>query len=289
MITNKIINDLNFIITKLKQIKSKKIYIYCDQNIFYIMEDYINSINQNLQAKVVFKLDNDIDFQHDFVIFIQTIPIPNINNLNQNIFVLNTEQLSRKIWLNKMLDYSKSFRLIDYSRENIDILNKNNVQNVIYFPYIYNNNEIYNFTKIKNTCGISLNNTPRRKNLINSTIFKNLNIDMINGWNKVRDHKLFKYKILINLSAGDDYNIFETIRCNRCLFNKMIIISDIKHNKDLIDYQNHILFSKIQDMPNLISEVLNNYQYYYNTLNIDNIDTQLNNHLINKNILFSST
>jgi hypothetical protein len=65
----------------------------------------------------------------------------------------------------------------------------------------------------------------------------------------------------------------------------MIVISDTKYNKNLIDYNNHILFAKIEKMPDLIKKVIDNYDYYYTKLDIDNVDIKLNNHLISKSIL----
>ena len=44
-----------------------------------------------------------------------------------------------------------------------------------------------------------------------------------------------------------EINIFETIRYNRCLFNK-IIISDEKYNTELIDYAHHMLVAKLEDI-----------------------------------------
>lgn len=90
----------------------------------------------------------------------------------------------------------------------------------------------------------------------------------------------------MNISAKDNYNIFETIRCYRCLFNKMIIISEMKYNIELIDYSKHILFAKLKDIPKLINDVINNYEYYYKLLDLDNIDIHLNDKLINEKILF---
>ena len=277
--------NLNDIIKILKHKNSKKLYIYCEKNIFKYMEDYINSINQNLQGIIIHTINKNIDLNEDLIIFVQSIPNIPIDNKNKNIYLLNTEQLSRKNILNNILKYSKIFTIIDYSKENIEILELNNVKHTIYFPYIYNKKEIYNISKNKLICGVCLDNTAFRKKIINNESFKKLNINNIKGWNEIRDEKLFQHKILINLSANTDYNIFEIMRCYRCLFNKMIIISDNKYDNNLIDYKDHILFSKVEDMPQLVSKVINDYGYYYNKLNIDNINMKLNNHLIDKKYL----
>ncbi len=128
--------------------------------------------------------------------------------------------------------------------------------------------------------------TDRRSKVMNE-YFKNIKIDHVRGWNKTRDYTLFKYKILLNISAKENYNIFESIRCYRCLFNKMIIISEEKYKKELIDYEHHIIFAKIEDIPEIINNVISNYEFYYKKLDLDNINYKLNNHLIDlKKLLF---
>lgn len=268
------------------------IYICICKSIYLYFIDYINSININLNGKIIlYNSVNDIieimTLKKSIIIFVFKIPdfITNIETYN-NIFLLNTEQLTDNSNLNYIKNLPKNIHLIDYSKENIDILNKNNIFNVIYFPYIYNKKEILNLDKKNIICSIRPTNTPRRKIFFtnfNST--NNIKINSINGWNEERDNKLFTHKILLNISAKDNYNIFETIRCYRCLFNKMIIISEIKYNIELIDYSQHILFAELKDIPNLINDVINNYEYYYKLLDLDNINIHLNDKLINKKIL----
>ena len=265
---------------------NKRIYIYCDKSIYKFMEDYIISINKILKATIINKIDKNDNLMNkdNIIIFMQKIPNlgKKIDNTNNNILILNTEQLTRKEWLNYIKKISKDFIIIDYSKENIDIMNKHNIKNTIYFPYIYNSQEIYNLKKTKNLCGIALYNMKRRQNIMKHYSFKNIKINNIRGWKGTRDKILFQHKILINISADKDYNIFETIRCYRCLFNKMIIISEKKYKNELIDYAKHILFAKITDIPKLVKRVLSNYDYYYKKLDIDNVNYTLNNHLINK-------
>lgn len=268
--------------------KNTNIYIYCAKRNRRFFEEYITTINKILKAKIIYSREdiNNIDLtnKNNILIFMKNIPILKfeINNNKKNIFILNTEQLSKKNELNYIKEKSKNFMIIDYSRENIDIMNKNNIKNTIYFPYIYNIDEIYNLEKTNDICGISLIKSRNRQNIYNN---KNIKIENIEGWGDDRDSILFKFKIILNISSAKDYNIFETIRCNRCLFNKMIIISDEKYNKKLIDYADHILFSKVEDMPKLVNEVLSNYKYYYKKLKIDNVNYKLNDHLIDRKYL----
>jgi hypothetical protein len=271
-------------------------FIIFKKNFFYF-EDYINSINNKLEAIILF-IDNFIDNniieiinnKNNVIIFVQKVPEVKFQKKYNNIFLLNTEQLSSKKNLNYIINQSKIYCIIDYSNENINILHINNIFNVIYFPYIYNSIEIYNLKKENLICSISPKNTPRRELIYNKlNIDNNFTITPILGFGRKRDELLFTHKILLNISANDDFNIFETIRCYRCLFNKMIIISEIKYKQDLIDYNKHILFCKLEDIYNLINDVINNYEYYYNLLELDDININLNNELINSKILYDTT
>ena len=57
-------------------------------------------------------------------------------------------------------------------------------------------------------------------------IRKTVPIDIVAGWGQERDQELFKHKILVNIGLSHDRMIFEALRCYRCLFNKMIVISE---------------------------------------------------------------
>ena len=261
------------------------IYIYCFKSIYHYFEDYIKTINKKLNATIIYDLSENITLnENNIIICMQKIP-PLKNIIKKNIYLLNTEQLTRPYWLNYIKSICNNFTIIDYSKENIYIMKNNGITNTLYFPYIYNPDEIYNYNKIYNICGINIYNTPRRNNVINEMKFKNIDIKNIIGWNKKRDNELFRHKIILNISASEHYNIFETMRCYRCLFNKMIVISEEKYKQDLIDYSEHILFAKITDIPELIKKVLSNYEYYYNLLKIDNVNYNLNDHLIKQSLL----
>ena len=270
---------------KQKIINNKNIYIYCQKSVYHYFEDYIKTINKKLNATIIYDFSENITLnENNIIICMQQIP-PLKNIIKKNIYLLNTEQLTRTICLNYIKSISNNFTIIDYSKENIYIMKNNGITNTLYFPYIYNPDENYNYKKIYNICGISMYNASRRKNFMNYMKFKNIDIKNIIGWNEKRDNELFRYKIILNISASKHYNIFETIRCYRCLFNKMIVISEEKYKQDLIDYSEHILFAKITDIPELIKKVLSNYEYYYNLLKLDNVNYNLNDHLIKPSLL----
>lgn len=271
--------------------------IFVQEITYKYFEDYIMSINNKLNANIIKYNDelennekNILKFMNNnnIIIIIHRVPqyLIELDNIKfKNVFFLNTEQLSANSHFNYINNnINNKFHIIDYSKENIHILNNNNIMNVIYFPYIYNDNEILNIKKTKNICTMKPEKS-FRINVINNIKKNNIDINYIDGWNIKRDNVLFSHKILLNISARSNYNIFETIRCYRCLFNKMIIISDKKYKPEIVDYYEHILFIDLEDLPNKINDVISNYEKYYKLLNLDNINIHLNDNLIDKNIL----
>ena len=111
-----------------------------------------------------------------------------------------------------------------------------------------------------------------RQTIINNIKIKNVNIDIIDGWKKERDFELFSHKILLNLGYTDKYKIFESLRCDRCIFNKMIIISDKKEDIELYYLKNYIIFEDYDKIADKAIEVLNNYDMYYKQLGLDTLD-----------------
>ena len=74
----------------------------------------------------------------------------------------------------------------------------------------------------------------------------------------------------------------ESIRCNRCVYNKMIVISDIREDMDSYPLKNNVIFVEYDKLTDKVIEVLNNYENYYQKLGLDTLD--LNKIPINTNI-----
>ena len=210
----------------------------------------------------------------DIIIFIQSIPNIlnklNISIILNNIYILNTEQLTRQEMLNNMQIYAiNNIKIIDYSKSNIDCLSKiNKYKNkFLYMPYLVNYNEIYNYEKKYDIAYIGhfAGEKSYRMNIINS--LKNLGVQTneIIGFNSERDNLLFRYKILLNIHYDKEYNIFEQMRCNRCIFNKVIVITEksIDTNFELKEY---IIECEYDNLVDTTINVINNYKYYYDKL-----------------------
>ena len=106
-------------------------------------------------------------------------------------------------------------------------------------------------------------------------------MDIITGFGKKRDDELFQYKIILNIGFFENYQIMETFRCDRCVYNKMIVVSDYKEDFNDYHLKDHIIFTEYDNIPDKVIDILQNYDKYYDKL-FSNFDlNKLNNTLAN--------
>jgi hypothetical protein len=166
--------------------------------------------------------------------------------------------------------------VIDYSLGNIKILNDkttNNYASVIhYLPYLYyptdgiflghghNNNNVNKNIPVVYTGTV----TGHRNEKLHILKQKGLDVIAANGFGKDRDEQCGKTNVLLNLHAASHYTIFEVLRCYRCIFNKMIVVSeDISHHDFVDDIDKYVIFCKTDDeLYSKLKDVLTNTQAY---------------------------
>jgi len=244
---------------KILFILKKKINLY--------MNEYLSSLRFFIDFDIFLSdVQKDVNYDiYDIIVHVQNYP-KQLVNINKS-FLLNTEQLSRQLWFNNI---SRQNNLVDYSKANINLLKKE----CLYFPYGYNPKEIYNFEKIYDVVFIGeLSN--RRKHIIDELSACNINVMRVKGFGKSRDNLLFRSKILINIHAHDDYQIFESIRCNRCIYNKVIVISENSLYQENELLHDKIIFCEYSKIIDKIKHVLENYNNYYHDL-YNNYDEFIN-------------
>ena len=251
------------------------IYFICNQKIWKYFEEYIDSIIHVLaqnEVSIQKILKDEISirnwFRHEQLIaanpnkyvFIQS-DYDIIYNPSIDVSVINTEQLTRNNYLAAMQRFlDKRYKVLDYSEENVFILkNSGNHANLINFiPYQVNPKEIYtNIPKTLNTCFIGCL-SPRRSSLLQR--IKNVNI--LKGWGEERDKQLFAHKIMINIHFNKDYGINEQIRINRCIFNRVIVVSEKSTHDNLLYLNKYIVFCDYDKIPDTVEDILGNYEYY---------------------------
>ena len=260
--------------------------------IFYVInihvkyfEDYLATITNKMKSfgisfKIIhFELNDIIDItEEDTHIFFQQLP-PSIlqnNELNNsdknyNIYVLNTEQL--KIRNQHILNYPIKINYIDWSPCNIPYYSSCPESSIDLLSYQVNYDEIFNNPKSKDVCMFVSRYSEYREKIFNRCRDVHPTITAIAGFGKKRDELLFQHKILINASLEPDCSVLEQFRVNRCIYNRMIIISDKKEDSDMDFILNkYIIYVDYLDIPNKVLDVLNRYQEIYDQIyrNFDN-------------------
>lgn len=239
------------------------IYFYCNPSTIHFFLDYINSIKANYNNveiiidthALAIKMQNSIN--SDLYIFVQYMP-PIYVNTYANCALLNTEQLSKIEWVQTLCNIP--IEIVDYSMANIYCLFPYR-QNLHYLPYMVNRAEIYDFEKTLDVACIGCWTDSYRL-----YITKQLpNINIIEGYNEKRDEQLFRHKILLNVHFNEKFKIFEQMRCNRCIFNKMIVITE-KSLDINFELKKYIIECEYDELVSMTNKVLNNYEYYYNMM-----------------------
>jgi hypothetical protein len=178
--------------------------------------------------------------------------IPEGVNVTKDTWLINTEQATRPDILEIIGDVTNIY---DYSEENIHILKTLKPDcNFKLLAYKRNPSEILNIPKTKWLAMVG-NNSPRRLKIQNSL----WGVNNVVGWGLPRDKELFKHKILINVHYDSKYNITEQIRINRCIYNKMIVISETSKHQDLIALKDKIIFCDYDDIVKTVTHVMKNY------------------------------
>ena len=250
------------------------LFFYCQENLYAYFEDYLNSLRIHIPQKTGVRLytkpispdvfssrTNGISDRH---IFLQKVPREAYQNLNKNsIYLLSTEQLSRRGCFDYVCKRNDD-TVIDYSEENINYYADR--KKVYHIPYQINRHEIYDYAK-ENEVAMIGNNAPRRWQIYNELSEKNIKVDNIRGWRRDRDERLFTYKILVNVHfRGTDCKITEQMRINRCVFNRMIVVTEESLYQDDLALKPYMLFSPFDQISGLVEDVIHNYAAYYTRL-----------------------
>ena len=256
--------------------------IYCNYHSYKYFEDYIVSIIRKVSCDILLYANyQSIQLLKDTRnIFIQSIPEKLVDILipEYNVYLVNTEQMCRTYddWKEKMNLYPSFVKMIDFSMENIKYYNHHNV---FYIPYQVNKHEIYNFKKDLDICIMASGDgklPEYRKHIFDKLQAQNINVTLVSGWGRERDEVLMRHKIIINLGYTPCARIMEQIRCNRCIVNKMIVISDKKIDEDYV-LGKYIIFEEYDKIVSKVIDVYNNYEKYYQELFSDFTQEKLDN------------
>lgn len=246
-----------------------KLAIYCRNNLYYdTVIEYLISILKYIRYDLILyqNVDNIGNIvrnikEYDYVIFVQKIPIlvTNIKKYKQKIICINIEQLSREQYYNSILlrDYA-----IDYSHANIKLLNNKS----LFFPYGINHDEIKNWDKPYDICFVGAI-SEKRKKILDELHNQKINVTCITDIKgNQRDEYVFRHKILINIHYDNTFKIYESIRCDRCIFNKMIVITESSLFDDELLIADKLIIVDYEHFVEKVINVLENYDSIYNEL-----------------------
>ena len=262
-----------------------------------VIEDYIFSLNIISSFEPLNKLEDihDRDDEEMFIIsqiiltndYLDNIP-EHIANSNKITF-LNVEMLSESTRMQRIINIidKTNFKIADYSIENIKLLlffcHKNNINitnKVIYLPYQFNLKENQNLSNLNDEYDYDIgiinaipekNDTVnkeldyRRENIwndlqkFNSILHNKYKIINIKGWGEERDKIISRCKIILNIHHFECYNIHESIRCDRLVFAKKILISDFSYFTADLDLSEYFKPEKYEDIIKTTFDYLGNF------------------------------
>lgn len=240
------------------------------------LKEYIDSLVYVLKDASVHIYDPEVDFKNIMLldgvhVFVQTP----YYTTNKHIYVINTEQtilprIKEEITRNAI---ALKRGLCDYGANNISVMKRYLPYpvDIHYLPYQFNPTEIRGFEKTMNTVflvGGGWNPGERRRVIAD----KIPDITILGGepanhtWGEDRDDVLFRHKVLVNVHTYPDWSTHEVIRTFRCVFNKMIVVTERSDDDDTNPLRNHMIIVDYEDIPKTVENVLANYSDYYNRL-----------------------
>ena len=258
------------IISKVKNkelIQYSTIYIICLKREYIFFEDYIKSIISKLEVdNIPYIVHLDSSVSDSF--FLDKIQNSHFVFLHDLEFVKISEETEKKIISQSSI--IRGYRIIDYSIGNIKILNTYNFPNnkIFYLPYQVNYEEIQEKNSVRhlNICSITPESSTHRK-YVYYTIksFELTEITPVSGFLKERDNQILKHKILLNIHFNPSYSTYESIRCDRLIFNKVIIFSEKSLESSIPeDIKSYVIeFESLNDAYTKLESILKNSEEYY--------------------------
>lgn len=247
------------------------IFLCCNSSIFIYMAEYLHSISMIFASKTII-FDSKDEFTIDrknVYIFIQKIPIWILNFEENNIYLLNTEQLSineHNLYITNIANNNTNIGLIDYSMGNISFIKNNKIN---YLPYQYNKIDIdklsyFKFISLYKYDVVIVGAQSKRRQYIYDGLRTNgINITFLDKiWGDKRDYEISCSKILLNIHFADNYLMYEPLRCDRWIFSGMFVISESSFEDDKIDISDLIIFSNYENLIQKVTHVVQNYDSY---------------------------
>lgn len=228
--------------------------LYCEEAYFLPYEDYINTFLEqvNIELRIVDNLDK-IDYnQTDIYFFMARLPQCIFFNRLIKAIYINMEQLSRNCHL-MYCQTIKSFNIpiIDYNEGNCNLLPGSHLLRLQQIPFFIPSQKSYDVAFVGCICS-------RRIEII-TKIRNNYKVNIVTGWKEERDKEILKAKVLLNIHYADDYNIYESLRCDRFLLSDTIVVSEKSYLQESLDINDLLVVSDYSNLVSKVIDVLENY------------------------------
>jgi hypothetical protein len=268
----------------------KEIIFLINPDIYKLVFEYIKSIKNTIfDSKIIIYQQGDNIFynKNNIYIFVGIMFVDYIIINEPNVYYINIEQMTIPERLKFGLNFKdKKCKLLDYSETNCNILRKHNIQ-TLYLPYQVNLAEVFNYKKIYDFV-ICCSWNEKIENIFAPLSKKFSNSHRIGKpvlYGNTRDNILLRSKVLINIHNAKDYLVLEEIRITRCILNKVIVISEKSLEEEKYPLIEYVISCDYDNLVNKATEILNNYDYYYNLIygnfDITKINNKLKNYITN--------
>lgn len=246
--------------------------LYCEKAYFQSYEDYINTFHRqfNIEIYIVDDLDK-IDYnQIDIYFFMARLPQCIFFNRSIKAIYINMEQLSRNCHL-VYCQTIKSFNIpiIDYNEGNCNLLPGSHLLRLQLQSSPYGSSTVTPFfipSEKSYDVAFVGSMSPRRMEIITQIRNNGYKVNIITGWKEERDKEILKTKVLLNIHYADDYNIYESLRCDRFLFSDTIVVTEKSYLQESLDINDLLVVSDYNNLVSKVSDVLENYAIYIKDL-----------------------
>lgn len=179
--------------------------------------------------------------------------------------LINTEQLSQIKWaqtMQKWLTHDKC-PLIDYSEANTGYLSLSS-DRVFIVPYQYDEEEVKHLKALRQPykwdvafCGTL---SPRRQHILNELRSRGVSVKEVQGWKDARDSEIAQCRILLNIHFREDYQVFESYRCDRWIFASKVVVTETSTGQQNFDLNKLITVVPYEELVDKVIEVLSNFE-----------------------------
>ena len=183
------------------------------------------------------------------------------------MIIFNTEQLEglselsdhRKYWSERISEFGKRFEMWDYSRRNIETLNKMGVNNIKLVEIGFQKELATINHSMKKDVDVLFYGiiNERRKKILDDLEKKDIKVKVLDSvWGKERDMWISRSRIVLNMHYYDA-KIFEVARCFYLMTNSVAIVSEVSDDTYIDSkYRDGIIGVPYEKLVNKCYEIL---------------------------------